>query len=91
MTNTWSPDGQWALVTNSGDGTITLFNAKTYKPVRTISVGQGPSTVTYRKDGKFAYVAVTSANVIAVVDTGTWEVAKTIKVGQGPQGLILLP
>ena len=91
VTNAWSPNGKWAIVTNQGENTATLIDGATYKPVKTITVGQSPGIVSFRQDGKFAYVAVTGANSVAVIDTATWTVAKTLRAGQQPQGVIVLP
>ena len=91
VNNAWTPDGRFSIVTNSGETTVSLFDAQTYKLIKTIEVGQGPSVVSFRQDGKFAYVSLTGANALAVIDTATWTVAKTVKTGQMPQGVIILP
>lgn len=90
VTNAWTPDGQYSLVTNQGDTYTTVFDAKTYKEVARLSVGQGGSNVGYTRDGSTAFISVSGANAVAVVDLSKLAVSGQIQVGNQPQGLIVL-
>jgi YVTN family beta-propeller protein len=90
VTNAWSPDGRYALVTHGNDTFVTVWDARTGKQVKQIQVGQNSSNVGFTPDGKTAYVAVTGTNAVAVIDLGSLTVATQIQVGRQPQGLIVL-
>ena len=42
-----SLDGKFALVPNAGENTATVFDGATFKPVKSITVGQGPTVVSF--------------------------------------------
>jgi len=90
VTNAWTPDARHSIVTNSGDTSISIFDAKTYKEIKRLNVGQGPANVGFTKDGKTAFVSVTGANAVAAVDTAKWEVLEQIQAGTQPTGLIVM-
>jgi len=90
VTNAWTPDRRYAVVTNSGDTFAQVFDARTYKEIKRLNVGQGGANIGFTRDGRTAFIAVTGANAIAVVDLGKLEVETQIKAGTQPQGLIIL-
>lgn len=90
VTNAWSPDGKYSIVTNSNDTFAQVFDAKPpYKEVKRLNVGQGGANVGFTKDGKFAFISVTGANAVAVVDMAKLEVVDQLKAGTQPTGLIV--
>lgn len=89
VTNAWTPDGRYSIVTNSNDTFAQVFDAKTYKEAKRLNVGQGGSNIGFTKDGKTAFIAVTGANAVAVIDMAKMDVVDQIKAGTQPQGLIV--
>src|SRR5437868_4838260 len=61
-TNAWTRDNRYSIVTNSSDTFAQVFDAKTYKEVKRLTVGQGGSNIGFTKDGKTAFISVTAAN-----------------------------
>ena len=89
VTNAWTPDRRYSIVTNSGDTVAQVFDARTHKEVKRLNVGQGPANVGFSKDGKTAFIAVTGANAVAVVDLARLDVVDQIRAGSQPWGLIV--
>jgi DNA-binding beta-propeller fold protein YncE len=90
VTNAWTPDARYSIVTNSGDTFAQVFDARTYKEVKRLNVGQGGSNIGYTRDGKTAFIAVSGANSVAVVEMDRLEVASQLRAGTQPTGLIVL-
>jgi DNA-binding beta-propeller fold protein YncE len=67
-----------------------VFDAKTYKEMKRLSVGQGGANIGFTRDGKTAFISVSGANAVAVIDVERWEVASQIRAGTQPTGLIVL-
>ena len=89
VTNAWTPDGRYSIVTNSKDTIAQVFDAKTFKEVKRLPVGQGGTNIGFSKDGKTAFIALTGANAVAVVDVAKLALDGQIKAGREPQGLIV--
>jgi DNA-binding beta-propeller fold protein YncE len=89
VTNAWSPDRAYAIVTNSNDTFAQVFDAKTHKEVKRLNVGQGGSNIGFTKDGKLAFISVTGANAVAVIDMAKLDVVDQLKAGTQPTGLIV--
>jgi DNA-binding beta-propeller fold protein YncE len=89
VTNAWTPDRRYSIVTHGQDIFAQIFDAKTFKEVKRLNVGQGGSNVGFSKDGKSAFIAVTGANAVAVIDVERLALASEIKAGKAPQGLIV--
>jgi DNA-binding beta-propeller fold protein YncE len=90
VTNAWTPDARYSVVSNSSDTFATVFDSKTYKEVARLAVGQGGSNIGFTRDGATAFMSVTGANAVAVIDMGKLNVVSQIKAGTMPQGLIIL-
>jgi YVTN family beta-propeller protein len=89
VTNAWTPDRRYSIVTNGRDTVAHIFDARTFKEVKRLTIGQGGSNVGFSKDGKTAFIAVTGANTVAVIDVQRLALASQIKAGKEPQGLIV--
>jgi DNA-binding beta-propeller fold protein YncE len=90
VTNSWTPDARYSVVSNSSDTFATVFDAKTYKEVGRLMVGQGGSNIGFTRDGATGFMSVTGANAVAVIDMGKLSVVSQIQAGMMPQGLIVL-
>jgi YVTN family beta-propeller protein len=89
VTNAWTPDRRYSIITNSKDTVAQVFDAKRFKEVKRLTIGQGGTNIGFSKDGKTAFIAVTGANSVAVIDVQKLVVASQIKAGREPQGLIV--
>ena len=90
VTNAWTPDARYSVVTNSGDTFASVFDARTYKEVARLAVGQGGANIGFTRDGSTGFMAVTGANAVAVIDMAKLNVVSQLKAGTQPQGLIIL-
>ena len=52
-----SPDGQWVLVTNESDNSMSVIDTRTLKVVKSVQVGKRPRDVAFTPDGATAYVS----------------------------------
>jgi DNA-binding beta-propeller fold protein YncE len=90
VTNAWTPDARYSVVTNAGDTFASVFDAKTYKEVARLAVGQGGANIGFTRDGNTGFMSVTGANAVAVIDMAKLSVVSQLKAGMQPQGLIVL-
>src|SRR2546422_10070081 len=89
VTNAWTPDRRYSIVTNGQDTVAQIFDARTFKEVKRLTIGHGGSNVGFSKDGKTAFIAVTGANPVAGLGGQKLAVDSQIKAGKEPQGLIV--
>ena len=68
VTNAWTPDRRYSIITNAKDTIAQVFDAKTFKEVKRLTVGEGGTNIGFSKDGKTAFIALRDANAVAVVD-----------------------
>lgn len=96
----FSIDGKHCLVTNSGDGTISVYNQHTKKQIKTIRLHgktsliekilyhtPRPVGILIHPNGLYAFVANSNANKIEVIDMKTFTLVSTIGTGKIPDGL----
>ncbi len=89
VTNAWTPDRRYSIVTNGKDTIAQVFDAKTFKEVKRLTIGQGGTNIGFSKDGKTAFIAVRGTNEVAVIDIATLALESRIRAGTEPQGLIV--
>lgn len=96
----FSIDGKHCLVTNAGDGTISVYGQHAKKQIKTIQL-HGKATLLERilyhtphpvgilihPNGLYAFVANSNANKIEVIDMKSFSVVSTIGTGKIPDGL----
>jgi YVTN family beta-propeller protein len=80
-----------AYVANSGDGTVSVVDAKTNAVVGAVAVGGAPVDVAITPDGTRAYVANKGSNTVNVIDTATNAVVANVVVGKEPVGIAVAP
>lgn len=95
----FTPDGSKVLVPCPMAGELAVFDAKTRKLIKRISMNggsekfengtekPGPVGVTVHPDGKYAYCAVQMAYAAAIIDLDKLEVVGMVKVGKSPDGV----
>jgi YVTN family beta-propeller protein len=89
VTNAWTPDLRYSIVTHGQDPFAQVFDARTFREVKRITIGPGGSNVGFSQDGKTAFIALTGADAVAVIDVERLALARQIKAGKQPQGLIV--
>jgi DNA-binding beta-propeller fold protein YncE len=89
VTNAWTRDGRYSIITNGQDTFAQIFDARTFKEVKRLTIGQGGSNIGFSQDGKTAFIAVRGANDVAVIDVAKQVLAGRIRAGTEPQGLIV--
>ena len=89
VTNAWTPDRRYSIITNGRDTVAQVIDARTFKELKRLTIGAGGSNIGFSKDGKTAFIAVTGANSVAVIDVERLAVTSQIKAGREPQGLIV--
>ncbi len=89
VTNAWTPDRRYSIVTHGQDLFAQVFDARTFEEVKRIAIGPGSSNVGFSRDGKTAFIALTGADAVAVIDGARLALTRQIKAGKQPQGLIV--
>ncbi len=90
-----SPDGRLIATSNIGKGTISLFDAETRAPVRTIQVSEGDAarqvTLLFSADSTRLYAAETGVDKVAEIDVASGKVLRRIAAGKQGDGLAIAP
>jgi DNA-binding beta-propeller fold protein YncE len=89
VTNAWTPDRRYSIVTHGQDVFAQIVDARTFKEVKRVVIGQGGSNIGFTTDGKIAFIALTTADAVAVIDVDKLALIDQIKAGRQPQGLIV--
>jgi DNA-binding beta-propeller fold protein YncE len=89
VTNAWTPDRRYSIVTHGQDQFAQVVDARTYREVKRITIGQGGSNIGFSRNGRTAFVALTGADAVAVIDVERLALTGQIKAGTQPQGLIV--
>jgi DNA-binding beta-propeller fold protein YncE len=89
VTNAWTPDRRYSLVTNGQDTFAQIFDARTFMEVKRLTIGQGGSNIGFSRDGRTAFIAVRGANEVAVIDIARLALESRIRAGTEPHGLIV--
>ena len=80
----YTPNGNYVLVTNNEDNTVSVIDAKTYKIIQTISTGKGPHGFRISKDSHYAYIANMGEDTVSVINLFDLKEERKIKVGKTP-------
>ena len=80
-----------AYVTNSGNGTVSVFNTATGAVSGVIVVGGKPVDVAIAPNGGRAYVVDEQRGTVIVIDTATNAAIASIPVGGEPRGIAIAP
>lgn len=85
-----SPDGKYVAVSNWHGDSVTVINARTFKPVKTLPVESIPRGMVFSRDGRRLYVGIMGGTQIDVFNTTSWKKSSIISnVGVAPRELIL--
>lgn len=77
--------GSHGFVTNQYDDSVSVFDSKTYAPVKVILVDGYPEGIDTTADGRHVIVANWESNTLSVIDADTLEVTGSIPTGDGPR------
>jgi YVTN family beta-propeller protein len=86
----FSPDGEWAYVSNAGSATVAAVNLST-GDVKLIATDGGPQGGVFSHDGHLLYIANGEGHSISVIDTAAKERVGVIPTGKRPGRLALTP
>ena len=89
VTNAWTRDRRYSVVTNGQDSFAQIFDARTFKEVKRLTIGPGGSNIGFSRDGRTAFIAVRGTNDDAVIDVAKLALTGRIRAGTEPQGLIV--
>lgn len=84
-----SPDGEWVLVVNNDDDTVSVIRTGDATQVVTIPVGVEPLGIAIDHAGRYAYVTnstdtpLTTQGTVSVIDLSTFAVVDTLTDGIG--------
>jgi YVTN family beta-propeller protein len=76
-----APDGSRYYISNEGNSTLDVADAKTFKVIKSIPLTGHPNNISISKDGKRVYVSISAApGAVDVIDTASLTRAKSIPV-----------
>jgi len=76
-----APDGSRYYISNEGESTLDVADAKTFKVIRKIPLSGHPNNIGISKDGRRVYVSIAVApGAVDVIDTASMEKVKSIPV-----------
>ena len=78
-----SPDARWLVAADRDADQLSVFDAETLKPHRTIPVGHRPFGVGFMPDGRAVSVDVGS-NTVTIVDPRSGKVQGQVRTGERP-------
>jgi YVTN family beta-propeller protein len=89
----FSRDGNTMLVTNEGDDTLSTYDARTGKPLQTVTLPAGgrPRGIKASPDGGQYVVTLESSNRFVVLDAHDYRIVKTVETRLGPYGVAFDP
>ncbi|HTH61067.1 MAG TPA: cytochrome D1 domain-containing protein [Paraburkholderia sp.] len=89
----FSRNGREMLVTNEGDDTMSVYDARTGKPIRTVKLTPGgrPRGIRLSPDGSAYVVTLESLSKFVVIDAHDFHVIKTVDTKLGPYGVAFGP
>jgi YVTN family beta-propeller protein len=89
----FSRDGSRIYVSNRDEGSVSVLDAKTLKPVTkwVIPDGGSPDMGAVSADGGTLWLAGRYHGEVYAFDTGTGQLKARIPVGTGPHGLLVWP
>ena len=89
-----TPDGKTAVASNFQSGTLSLFDVRSRRPLRTIKLSGSAKamqvTIAISSNSRLAYVAETGSDRIAEVDLRAGKVLRHIPTGKGGDGLAVV-
>lgn len=76
-----SPDGRWIVVSNTGESSICLVDAKKRETIAKLEVGGAPAHIAFDPEGRCAFVGCEITDEVAVIDLQRGKVIDLIQAG----------
>lgn len=80
-----APEFVKGFTTNGGDGTVTIFDLKTLKPLASVKVGQNPDAILYDPASKRIFSFNAASKDVTAIDAKTGTIAGTLALGGQPE------
>ena len=84
------PDGSRLLAVNADNGSVTVVDLKTRKPLHEVYLGDKPEGATWVGQSSLALVTVYRDDVVCFIDTKDGKVVHRLKVEDEPYGVVAL-
>lgn len=87
------PNGKYAVVSNGGEGNISIYDVSAKKLVKEIDFTTDPAKppvpggITASADSKWLFVCSTGMNQVVMIDTSNWTIIARIDTGRTPDGI----
>jgi YVTN family beta-propeller protein len=87
-----SPDGGEVWAANSGDGTVSVIDARAKKLIATLDVKTKHSNrLKFTPDGKLVLISDIGNGDLVVVDAGSRKEVKRMNLGKSAEGIVIVP
>lgn len=83
-----SRDGARVFVSNEGDSTLSIVDARDRRVIAEVSVGERPNQLALTPDGRHVWVLNNGSASITIVDAESGAVVRTIPSGRGPHIIV---
>jgi YVTN family beta-propeller protein len=80
-----APEFGKGFTSNGGDGTVTIFDLKTLKPLGQVKAGKNPDAIIYDPASKRVFCFNGNSNDVTAIDAKTGTVAGTLALGGKPE------
>ena len=77
-----STDGDWLVVSNTGESSVCIIDAGEHKIRARLQVGPAPAHLAFSPDNECAFVGCESSDEVAVIDLTKRTLVELIKAGQ---------
>ncbi len=91
VTRRTAGDGKYAFVALGPANHVAVIDAKTYKVIKYLLVGNRVWQLDFAENEKKLYTTNGVSGDVSVIDVENLKVEKTIKVGRYPWGLAVIP
>jgi len=80
-----SPDQQYVVTANQGDGTVSVINTKTLLVEKTFSTGKGAHGVVFSPDGAFLFVVNSQEDSLSIIAADSFLEQRKVTVSGFPE------
>jgi YVTN family beta-propeller protein len=80
-----APELNRGFISNGGNGTVTLFDLKTFKPITTVKVGENPDAICYEPVTKRVFAFNGRSSTVSVIDATAGKVIGDISLPGKPE------
>ena len=87
----FTPNGEYAYVTNQNSGTVSVISTASNTVTATVTLGSAPYAVAVTPNGAYVYVTNVGNDTVSVISTATNKLVATVIVGNDPTGVAVTP